>query len=94
MQHIKRINDNTFHVTIGEHVLEATCEFITVPIVKTAVLRFLSGDPTPTNCRITDITERLRLEAESDLISASKELGCVVSSVTAMASCTSGTRLD
>jgi hypothetical protein len=75
MQHIKRIDDNTYHVTIGERVLEAVCKYNTAPVTKMAVERFLVGNPAP-NCRVSDITERARIEAESILLQVSKDLGC------------------
>ena len=75
MQHIKRIDDSTFHVTIGERILEIVGNDITPENAKYAIINW------HTNCdfgkvRVTDITERLRLEAESNLISVSRELGC------------------
>lgn len=75
MQHIKRINDSTFHVTIGDRVLELIGSNLTPETVKQAIRMWHTADPAQ-RCRITDITERLRLEVESNLISVSKELGC------------------
>ena len=75
MQHIKRINDSTFHVTIGERILEITGKSLTPETVKKAVQMWLTADPAQPH-RVTDITELLRIEAESTLITVSRQLGC------------------
>lgn len=75
MQHIKRINDSTFHVTVGERVLEIVGNDLDNNKVKASVRMWHTADPAQPH-RVTDITERLRLETESNLISVSKELGC------------------
>ena len=75
MNHIKRINNTTFHVTIGERILEAVCPYNNPVVSKLAVQGFLAGN-TKFKCRVTDITERLRIEAESTLLMVSKEVGC------------------
>ncbi len=75
MQHIKRINANTFHATIGERVLEITGKSLAPETVKKAVQMWLTADPAQPH-RVTDITERVRLEAESVMLTVSKEIGC------------------